>query len=215
MSSKRSAARKREWADPVVRARRSEALSEAAKRRYQDPEQRKQASKQMQAQLADPVKRKRLHDGIRRAKAKTRGQPQGALGRAGTKLYGVWCAMVQRCTNPNDLAYHNYGGRGIKVHPNWIGRGGFAKFFAHIGDRPSDKHTLDRTNNDGNYEPGNVRWATRKEQSHNSRKVRLIEINGESKPLAAWATIVGIAPPAFAYRVKNWPKERWLEPKNK
>ena len=72
--------------------------------------------------------------------------------------------MVQRCTNPNKESYHNYGGRGIKIHPDWFD---FRIFLADVGPRPSKAHSLDRINVDGNYEPGNVRWATSKEQALN------------------------------------------------
>lgn len=82
--------------------------------------------------------------------------------------YYVWSAMIQRCHNPKTTGYHNYGGRGISVCPEW--RGSFLKFFNSVGARPSNKHSIDRINNDGNYEPGNVRWATRREQNLNTRR---------------------------------------------
>jgi hypothetical protein len=82
----------------------------------------------------------------------------------------LWGHMIERCTNPNHHAWKNYGGRGITVCDEW--RQSFSAFLAHVGPRPTPNHSLDRyPNNDGNYEPGNVRWATRSEQRANSRPI--------------------------------------------
>jgi hypothetical protein len=81
--------------------------------------------------------------------------------------YAVWQAMKDRCLNPNHAAYHNYGGRGIKICPEW--QHSFAAFLRDVGPRPSPDLSIDRIDNDGNYEPGNVRWATRSEQTRNQR----------------------------------------------
>jgi hypothetical protein len=81
--------------------------------------------------------------------------------------YHSWMAMKQRCLNPNQLGYPDYGGRGITVCDRWQGEHGFENFLADMGKRPKGK-TLDRfPNNDGNYEPGNCRWATPKQQANN------------------------------------------------
>lgn len=80
--------------------------------------------------------------------------------------YGVWAAMLRRCTNPNAKDYPNYGGRGITVCERWLD---FAAFHADMGDRPTPDHSIDRIENDGGYESGNCRWATRSEQMRNRR----------------------------------------------
>lgn len=87
-------------------------------------------------------------------------------GRTNTPEYPVWAAMIQRCTKSTYSEYHNYGGRGISICKEWMR---FENFIADMGDRPSKKHTLERVDNDGNYEPSNCIWATRFQQSINQR----------------------------------------------
>lgn len=82
------------------------------------------------------------------------------------RMYWVWSAIIQRCTNPNCKAYKNYGGRGISVCKEWRD---FKNFIADVGEKPSPSHTLDRIDNDKGYFKSNVRWATRKEQVENRR----------------------------------------------
>jgi hypothetical protein len=87
-------------------------------------------------------------------------------GRTGTSEHRAWVNMLQRCENPNHKSYKNYGGRGIAVCERWHD---FQAFVADVGPRPSPSLSLDRIDNDGGYEPGNVRWATRSEQNSNRR----------------------------------------------
>ena len=90
-------------------------------------------------------------------------------GKTGSAEYRAWSNMRTRCYSKKHKDYPRYGGRGIKVHPDWLGRGSFARFLACVGPRPSELHSLDRINSDGDYEPGNVRWATAAVQARNTR----------------------------------------------
>lgn len=114
-------------------------------------------------------------------------------------LYGVWSSMIQRCTNPNVKCYRHYGGRGIKVCDRW--RRSFRAFADDVEERPSPRHTLDRIDNDGDYEPGNVRWATKSEQRINARGSQHITINGVTKHRGQWCKEAGVSLGAFRARV--------------
>lgn len=87
-----------------------------------------------------------------------------------TPEYEAWLALIQRCTNPNNPRWKDYGGRGIRVCDAW--RASFDAFLADVGTRPGHGYSIDRRENDGNYEPGNCRWATRSEQQLNQRRQR-------------------------------------------
>jgi hypothetical protein len=108
--------------------------------------------------------------------------------------------MKARCSNPNNPAYQNYGGRGIVVAPQWLV---FENFARDVGEPPSPKDTLDRINNDGNYEPSNVRWTSRAIQSRNKRNTILLSINGRTKCLSDWCDHYGITLAAVYQRMSK------------
>jgi hypothetical protein len=123
----------------------------------------------------------------------------------GTPTYNTWVGMVGRCTNENRKDFAAYGAVGITVCERWRE---FSNFFADMGERPAGK-TLDRIDNQGNYEPGNCRWATLKEQAYNSRSVRLLEIRGRTMCIKDWAREVGMWDVTIGARLaRGWPPEK-------
>lgn len=124
--------------------------------------------------------------------------------------WGIWKSMKQRCQNSNHSNYPLYGGRGIKVCPEW--ENSFEQFYEDVGPRPSPNHSLDRIDGNGNYEPSNVRWATPTQQSRNSRKVRPITFNGKTQCVRAWAKEIGINPITLYSRLNHygWSAKRAL-----
>lgn len=106
--------------------------------------------------------------------------------------YWVLGGMIARCHNRKCKTFVNYGKRGISVCPEWRGPGGFEKFISAVGRRPTKHHTIERKNNDGNYEPDNVHWATRSDQSRNNRRNRLLTFRGRTMIMKDWADEFGI-----------------------
>lgn len=103
-------------------------------------------------------------------------------GRYGTGTYESWTGMIQRCTNPNHTHYDRYGGRGITIHPPWMV---FSNFYADMGEKP-DGFSIERIDNSGNYEPGNCKWISPKEQARNRENNVEITFNDKTQCIAAW-----------------------------
>lgn len=126
-------------------------------------------------------------------------------GLSGSPTWVVWLQMKNRCFQPNIPDYENYGGRGITVCPRWME---FTNFLADMGIRPTGL-TIDRIDNNGNYEPGNCRWATCKTQNGNRRSSRKFTIRGIEGCLTHLAEHFGIGPSTVDMRLKQgWAEER-------
>ena len=124
-------------------------------------------------------------------------------GKHRSREYTQWASAKGRCFNRKNKAYRNYGGRGITISPKWINN--FMAFLADMGPCPIGM-TLERIANTGNYEPGNCRWATYKEQGRNKRNNRLLTIDGETLCLSAWIERSGINRTSVFNRLKaGWP----------
>lgn len=112
-------------------------------------------------------------------------------GGTGTRLYNIWCDIKKRCLNEKYWCYNRYGGRGIKMCKDW--KNDFTSFRDwSITHGYADDLTIDRINNDGNYEPDNCRWVTRAIQNNNTSKNHIITVNGVSKNIAQWSKYMGI-----------------------
>ena len=124
------------------------------------------------------------------------------------RTYNCWRNMKARCQNPNNHKYPIYGGRGITVCDNWQT---FAGFYADMGDCP-EGHSIDRIDNDGNYEPGNCRWATVEQQMSNQSTNRMLTLDGKTQTLAQWARDTGIQQLTISRRidVSGWSVEKAL-----
>jgi hypothetical protein len=103
-------------------------------------------------------------------------------GRTGTGEYVAWRSIKSRCNNPKNISYPRYGGRGIRVCSAW--EMSFECFLADMGPKPSRRHSIERINSDGHYEPSNCRWATSSEQARNRRSNHIVEFHGEVMTLA-------------------------------
>ena len=135
-----------------------------------------------------------------------------------TVLYSVWRGLRQRCNNPKHASYHNYGGRGITVCEEWDKS--FQAFYdwsyanGYSTENQKDeklKLTIDRIDNNGNYEPSNCRWVDRKTQTRNMRTTRFITFNGQNKSVSEWCEIYGIKLQTFNTRIRNgWTIEEAL-----
>lgn len=144
-------------------------------------------------------------------------QSCGCLHREKVTLHGMsnspernsWEKMISRCYDSSHNSYKNYGARGISVCERW--RNSFIDFLADVGRKPTPEHSLDRKKNDGNYEPDNVRWATRLEQNRNMRKTRFIEYGGIRKSLSEWSEDLNMKKSTIRQRLNSgWTEEQAL-----
>lgn len=134
-----------------------------------------------------------------------RRETQFKHGMSGTPIWHAWQEMRQRCSNPKNQAFANYGGRGIRVCDRWEK---FENFISDMGMRPPG-YELDRINNDGNYEPENCRWVTSRSNKHNKRTNHLVTWKGETLPITVWAERLGMHPRTLCNRIgRGWSLER-------
>ncbi len=155
-----------------------------------------------------------LTSGNTRSCGCTRGSPSGrghGHARVGklTPEYIAWQGIKDRCHNPRGQHWSNYGGRGIKVCGRW--RESFAAFLEDVGERPGPDHSIDRKDNDGDYDPRNVRWATRKQQNRNTRRNRVVTHRGQTMTLIEWSEVLGVSYEALRLRLRSgWSIEKTL-----
>lgn len=154
------------------------------------------------------VRRGCLTDGSTNSCGCLRREAKRTHGMARTALHRIWANMLGRVSNPNIPHYSYYGGRGIRVCDRWRS---FENFYADMGPTYVQGLTIDRINNNGHYEPGNCRWATRAEQSANRRNAIQLTYQGRTLVLAQWATKLGINDNTLRNRIRSgWPVDRAL-----
>lgn len=129
-------------------------------------------------------------------------------GRKQSGTYATWRNMIRRCSDPKILHYENYGGRGITVCDRWVK---FENFLEDMGERPVGM-TIERIDNNGNYEPRNCRWATKKEQGRNKRNNKILTFMGQSMTATDWAEKIGVEPRIVLSRLNTykWSVEKTL-----
>ena len=113
--------------------------------------------------------------------------------------YNTWQGIKGRCFDPKDKDYKNYGARGISMHLAWVND--FVAFYAYVGPKPSRDHSIERSNNDAGYVPGNISWQTRKVQANNNRGNHLVTLDGVTKTLAIWCEIYNVNYPVVHQRI--------------
>jgi hypothetical protein len=134
-------------------------------------------------------------------------------GMVGSRIYGIWRQIIQRCCNSKTIHYADYGGRGIEVCDEWKN---FQNFYEDMKDGYSDELSIDRINNDGNYCEENCRWATRGEQARNRRNNVFVTVDGVSGILSDFCDAAGVRRNTVSYRLsKGMSIEKALEKKIK
>ncbi len=128
-----------------------------------------------------------------------------------TSEYIAWSGMIDRCVTPTNRRFKDYGGRGVTVCDEW--RRSFLSFLADVGFKPEPTMSIDRINNSGNYEPGNVHWASSEVQAANRRTNRLLTVGGVTKTISEWAKAKGMRHSSLSNRVnRGWPEEMLFAP---
>lgn len=141
-------------------------------------------------------------------RARVMGEANTTHGQTASPEWTAWRNMRLRCTDPQQTAYPNYGGRGITVCARWES---FENFVADMGEKPTPQHSLGRIDNNGHYCPENCRWETQKEQQRNRRDTVFYEYNGERRCVAEWAELYGLTTAALWHRIRRgWSMERAL-----
>ena len=132
-------------------------------------------------------------------------------GKSDSKTYKTWSGMKARCNNPNSSHYEYYGGRGIKVCPEWDGPNNFEKFLEDMGERP-DHMELDRIDPNGDYTKENCRWVSRLENINNTRRNKYITYLDKTLTISQWAREIKADPSALYHRlfIQSWPVEKAL-----
>lgn len=129
----------------------------------------------------------------------------GTSGKKKTLSYVSWRGMRERCSNPNHIGFHRYGGRGISVCPEW---NSYAVFLEDMGDRPGKNYSLERVDTSLGYNPSNCVWATAKQQARNMSRNKYITLNGKTLLLCEWAELVGIPSNRIIGRIN---RDGWSE----
>lgn len=140
----------------------------------------------------DSIRSDYLTDGISTSCGCVKNYPvHGDCSSGRTPEYRTWCSMKSRCLLTSNSRFSDYGGRGIKVCPEWIEN--YTQFLSDVGRRPTPQHTIHRIDNDGNYEPRNVRWATKVEQQNFRRNSVRLSFNGREQGVSEWSRELGIS----------------------
>lgn len=151
---------------------------------------------------------KRVEHGWKKSCGCRKGKGMRTHGCNGSPEWAVWAAMKQRCLNPNNVHYKDYGGRGIYIHPPWLR---FENFLADMGKRPAAHMTLERIDNNGPYAPWNCAWLPWQVQANNTRANVVLEMNGVRLTVSQWGARLGIKPNTISCRLRNgWTVARAL-----